>query len=71
MMKHSLTPSSPYTDPKYFGKHVITIDGEIFVATTGEEAVRLLNELKQKHPHKKPTLAYVPREETLILVLWR
>jgi len=63
--------SSPYTNPRHFGKHVITIDGEVFVATTGEEAVRLLKELKRKHPHKKPILAYVPKEETLILWIWK
>lgn len=60
-----------FTNPVYYGKHVVIIDDEVHVATTGEEAVKILEELREKHPNKQPVLSYIPKDETLILVLWR
>lgn len=64
-------PSEIFSNPAYFGKHVVVIDHEVFEATTGEEAVRILEEVRTKHPGKKPVLAYIPKEETLILFVWK
>lgn len=64
-------PPEILSNPDYFGKHVVVVDSEVFVATTGDEAVRLLEEVRKKHPDKQPILAYIPKEETLILVIWK
>lgn len=63
-------PSEVFSNPAYFGKHVVLVNGEVFVATTGEEAVRILQEVRKKYPDKQPMLAYIPKEEALILILW-
>lgn len=60
-----------FSNPAYFGKHVVVVDHEVYEATTGEEAVRILEEVRKKYPGKKPVLAYIPKEETLILFVWR
>ena len=60
-----------FSNPVYFGKHVVVVDGEVYVATTGDEAVRILEEVRKKYPGKQPILAYVPKEEALILIIWR
>lgn len=61
-------PSEIFSNPAYFGKHVVVVDHEVFEATTGEEAVRILEDVRKKYPEKKPVLAYIPKEETLILL---
>lgn len=63
--------SEIFSNPAYFGKHVVVVDHEVYEATTGEEAVRILEEVRKKYPEKQPMLAYIPKEETLILLLWR
>lgn len=60
-----------FSNPAYFGKHVVVVGDEVFVATTGDEAVRILEEARKKHPDKQPMLAYIPKEETLILAVWK
>lgn len=62
-------PLEVFSNPAYFGKHIVVFDNEVRVATTGEEAVRILEELRKQHPDKKPILAYIPKDETLILRL--
>lgn len=61
-------PSEIFSNPSYFGKHIVVVDHEVYEATTGEEAVRILEEVRKKYPGKQPVLAYIPKEETLILV---
>jgi len=51
---------------KYRGKHVAIIGNK--VVASGDNAIEVYKEAKKKFPDKKPVLAYVPREETLILV---
>ena len=54
---------------KYEGKYVVIIDDK--VVASGDTA-KIWEEVKKKFPNKKPMLAKVPREETLILKLtWR
>lgn len=60
-----------FSNPAYFGKHVVVVDGEVFVANTGDEAVRILEKVRKEHPTKKPVLSYIPKEETLILIVWK
>lgn len=56
------------SDPKYKGKHVIVVDNKIFSAITGQEASRIFKHVVKKYPKKKPTITYVPKEDTLILI---
>ena len=51
---------------KYRGKHVAIIGNR--VVAFGDNAIEVYKKAKEKYPDKKPVLAYVPREETLILV---
>lgn len=64
-------PPAIFSNPAYFGKHIVVVDHEVYEATTGEEAVHILEEVRKKHPGKQPLLAYIPKEETLILVVWK
>ena len=62
-------PSEAFSNPAYFGKHIVVLDEQVYVATTGEEAVRILEKLRKEYPYKKPILAYIPKDETLILLV--
>ena len=55
------------SNPKYRGKHLIMIAGKVFVAKTGREAVRIFNRVTKKYSNQTPTIAYVPKADTLIL----
>ena len=57
------------TNPRYRGKHLVIIQDEVYTARTGREATRLFDRLTKKFPGKTPTLAYIPKEDTLILWL--
>ena len=56
-------------NPKYSGKHIIIIGGKIYATNTGMASSELLDKLLHKYPREVPTITYVPREETLILLL--
>ena len=58
-------------DQKLKGKHVIIVAGHVYTASTGKEAVNLFHKLIKKYPGEKPTVTYVPKAESLILVVWR
>lgn len=64
-------PSEIFSNPAYFGKHIVVLDNAVHVAITGDEAVRILEELRKQYPDKKPIIAYIPKDETLILMVWR
>ena len=53
--------------PKYRGKHLVMVKNKIFTAKTGHEAVRIFKEVIEKYPKEKPTIAYIPKEDMLIL----
>lgn len=55
-------------NPRYAGKHVIVIAGKVFTAKTGGEASQLFDKVVRKYPGKIPSLTYVPKAESLILV---
>ncbi len=51
---------------KYEGKYIAIIGNK--VVASGTNAKHVISEAKKKYPDKKPTLAKVPKEETMILV---
>lgn len=58
--------SFPKELEQFRGKHIALI-GEKVVAS-GDNAIKVLEEAKQKFPKKTPVLAFVPKQETLILI---
>lgn len=58
-----------FYQPRYRGRHVIAMRGEIFTARTGREASALLDKLTKKFPGESPTITYVPKLGALILIL--
>lgn len=58
------------SDPKYKGKHVIIVEGQIFTANTGDGARRILERARKDHPRVIPAVTYIPDADTLILVWW-
>ena len=67
---HTIPPEF-FSNPAYFGKHIVIVGDEVFVTTTGDEAVRILEKVRKNYPDKQPVLAYIPKEETLILAVWK
>ena len=60
-----------FQDPKLKGKHIIVIAGHIFTARTGKEAVKIFNKVTKDYPGEQPTVTYIPKAESLILVVCR
>jgi hypoxanthine-guanine phosphoribosyltransferase len=52
---------------KYSGKHIAIVDNK--VVASGNDPKEVWEEAKKKHPKKKPVLAFVPKEETLVLII--
>jgi len=52
---------------KYSGKHIAIVDNK--VVASGNDPKKVWEEAKKKHPKKKPVLAFVPKEETLVLII--
>lgn len=50
---------------KYEGEYVAIVDDK--VVAFGDNAKEVLDEAKKKFPNKKPMLAKIPTEDTLIL----
>lgn len=65
--KTAILLSHAYRDPKYQGKHIIIIGGKIHATKTGMAQVTLLEKLMKKYPKEKPSIAYIPEANTLIL----
>lgn len=57
-----------YQDPKYKGKHVIIMDNKVFATKTGKAKSIILDKLLKKYPDKTPTITYIPKVDTLILI---
>ena len=56
-----------FSNPRYRGKHVVLVGGEIFTAQTGEGAAKILEKVSKKYPNKTPEIAYLPKTDSLIL----
>jgi hypoxanthine-guanine phosphoribosyltransferase len=52
---------------KYSGKHIAIVDNK--VVASGNDPKEVWEIAKKKHPKKKPVLAFVPKEETLVLTI--
>ena len=55
-------------NPVHRGKHLICVGGRVFKAKDGEAAKKILSRIHRDYSHQKITLAYVPKEDTLILL---
>jgi len=58
-----------YANPRYRGKWVILIHGKVFPHPRGVAGVRKMRGLLKHYPGETPTIVYVPKAETLILLL--
>lgn len=58
-----------YKNPKYSGKHIIIIGGKIHASRSGRRQFGLLVKLVKEYPKETPTIAYIPKENTLILFI--
>lgn len=56
------------SSPKYRGKHLVMVKNKIFTAKTGQEAAKIFREVIKEYPKEKPTITYVPKEGSLILL---
>lgn len=56
------------SSPKYRGKHLVIVKNKIFTALTGQKAAKIFKEIIKKYPGEKPTITYVPKEGSLILI---
>jgi hypothetical protein len=57
-----------YQNPKYKGKHIITIGEKIYATKTGKAKSALLDKLLKKYPKQTPTITYIPKVDSLILI---
>ena len=58
-----------YANQRYRGKRVIIIHGKVFPSPGGQSGFRQLKALLQRYQEETPTIVYVPKAESLILVL--
>lgn len=58
-------------NPKYKGKQIVVVDKEIHILTTKNKKKRakLITSLVKKYPTSTPIIAYIPKDNTLILIL--
>ena len=57
--------SFPEELKKFRGKHIAIIGTE--VVASGDNAIAILKDAKKRFPDKNPVLAFVPKEDALIL----
>lgn len=67
--KREVLISQAYQNSKYQGKHIIIIGGKIYATKTGVAEAKLLDKLVNQYPKETPTILYVPKADTLILIL--
>ena len=58
-----------YQNPQYKGKHIIIIGGRVYATKTGKAKSELLDKLLKKFPKETPTITYIPKVDTLILLI--
>ena len=58
-------------NPRYRGKHVIVVEGEVFVARSAADASRLFDRVTRTRRRSTPTLLYIPKADALVLCLGR
>ena len=57
-----------YANPRYRGKRVVIIHGKVFPGPSGIAGFRKLKALLRRYPKETPTIVYVPKADTLILL---
>lgn len=62
--------TSIMSNPKYQGKHIVAIAGKVFTAITGDKAAKIFDEQTKKYPGEIPITTYIPKADTLILLVW-
>ena len=65
----SLDTLKVISNPKYRGRHLVMIAGKVFAAKTGRGAAKIFDRVTKKYINQTPTIAYVPKADTLILCL--
>lgn len=58
-----------FQNQKLRGKHIIAVGEHVFTARTGKEAVSLFHKVTKQYPGKKLTVTYIPKAESLILIV--
>lgn len=60
-----------YKNPKFKGKQIVVAGNEARILSTKnkKERIKLLTSLVKKYPQSIPTIAFIPKENTLILIL--
>jgi hypothetical protein len=58
-----------YQNPHYRGKHIIILGGKVYATRTGKAKTQLLNKLLKKYPDYTPTITYIPKVDSLILLV--
>jgi hypoxanthine-guanine phosphoribosyltransferase len=53
---------------KYSGKHIAIVDDK--VVASGDDPKKVWEAAKKNYPRKKPVLAFVPKEDTLVLAIY-
>lgn len=61
--------SEAYKNPEYSGKHIIIVGGKIHARKRGSAKSKLLEKLIKDYPEETPIVAYIPKEDALILLL--
>lgn len=54
-------------NPHYRGFHVVVVAGKVFKARTGEQASKILEDVRRKYPKEIPAITYIPDADSLIL----
>ncbi len=52
---------------KYSGKHIAIVDDK--VVASGSDPKEVWEKAKKKYPNKQPVLAFVPKEDALVLII--
>lgn len=55
-------------DPKYIGKHIVVVKDQVYATKTGPQASRVLEKVIKKYPKETPLVAYIPKDDSLILL---
>ena len=66
MVKTINVPSKIFANPKYKGKHLLIVDEKVIASGNWSKVSKEFDKSVKKLK-KAPTLAYVPKEESLIL----
>ena len=67
--KKDIDIATIYQNPKYQGKYVVAIGRKVYSVKSGKAHSILLEKIIKKYPNQTPIVTYIPKEDTLILIL--